>query len=622
MRFFVILSSLKFNFGILFARIHDKDDIPLQKYQKNVYTQGFNGYAILLKKHKLNKGGALMKQSQTFIPTMREMPRNVHTNSCQMLLRAGFIRQYSNGTYSYLPLAKRVLKKIEQIIREEIEKRDAIEVELPCIQSIDFYKQTGRLEEDLIHFQDDFDREFVIGPSMDLMTSIVRDEIKTYKKLPITLYQMQKRLQNIKESRLDLFQARESCILNAYSFHESEESLTQAFADMIQTYERIFSRLGLTVQMAETDAGPFGKESYEFVVFTTIGDETIACSDQSKYAANAEIAKVSMEYEHSAEEMKPLKKIETPNVQTIQELCDELHIEPNQCIKSLVLNIDGEIVVALVRGDHQLNLRKVKKVLKASDIRLANEEEIKNHLGCAKGSIGPIKLPINIKVIADHGIQWMVNAVTGANEDGYHYINVNPNRDFAINLYEDIRYIEEGDPSPDGQGTLLLKKGIVVGRATKLAPHYAEKMSAYVVNNEGAQIPLQIASYEVELTRLFAILAEQYQDDRGFTWPKHLAPYDLHLMAINVNDEVQYNLVEQLYNILTTYRYNVLYDNRDERAGVKFADSDLIGLPIRVTVGKKAIEGIVEVKNRKTGETIECMKEELIDYLNEFYRTQ
>jgi len=566
-----------------------------------------------------------MKQSVTLIPTMREVPQNVHTKSCQMLLRAGYIRQHSKGTYSYLPLAKRVLKKIETIIREEMENKEAIEIELPSIQSVDLWKQSGRLhffDEELIHFQDRNKQEFVIGQSMDVMTSIVRDEIKTYKKLPITFYQLQKRIRREKELRFDLFHAQEPLMLEAYSFHDSDESLNHTVEEMIGTFERIFSYLGLNIQMVEADPGPFGNESYEFVIFSDIGQEIIACSDQSNYAVNAEIAKVSTEYERSTEEMKPLEKLATPNVQTIQELCDVLQVEPSQCIKSLVLNVDGDITVALVRGDHQLNLRKIAKVLNTTNVQFAGEEEIKKHIGCSKGSIGPLKLPIDIKVIADNGIKSVVNAVTGANEDGYHYINVNPDRDFAINLYEDIRFIEEGDPSPDGQGSIQLKKGIKLGRVMKLGNRYMENMQATIAGDEGKQIPLQMASYELELTRIFAALAEQCQDDRGFIWPKQLSPYDLHLMAINVNDEAQLNLVEQLYNILTTYRYDVLYDDRDERAGAKFADSDLIGLPIRITIGNKALTGMVEVKNRKTGETIECVKEELIDRLNEFFRTQ
>lgn len=542
-----------------------------------------------------------MKQSLTFIPTMREAPQQVHTKSCQMLMRAGYIRKHANSGFTYLPLAKRVMKKIEQIVREELEKREAIEVELSSLQWIDGLEQQEKY-------------------GMELMASIIRDEIQSYKKLPVTLYQIQRTCCSEKESRLDLFQARNFLMKEAYSFHSSKESLEQALEQLKEAYGRIFSRLGLNVLIAENDSDAFGKQSYQFIVLTDIGEETFAFSNQSDYIVNADFAKVAVEYEMSNEEMKPLEKVATPNVQTIQELCDFLQIEPSRCIKSLVLNVDGEILVALVRGDHQLNIRKLMKVLHASNVQLASKEEIEKHIGCSIGSIGPIKLPIDIKVVADLGIKTIVNGVSGANEDGYHYINVNPNRDFAINLYEDIRYIEEGDPSPDGQGTIRLEKGMEIGHMEKLGMHFAEKMKATIANQDGEKIPMQMANCQLNLTRLFAILAEQCQDEKGFAWPKHLAPYDLHLMAVNAKDEVQSEIAEQLYHILTTYRYDVLYDDRDERAGVKFADADLIGLPIRVTVGKKAVEGIVEVTNRKTGETFECVKEELIDRLNEFYR--
>lgn len=569
-----------------------------------------------------------MKQSLTFIPTLREVPQNVETKACQMLLRAGFIRQHANGTYSLLPLAKRILHKIENIIREEMEERDAIEIELPSIQSIDLWKQSGRLEyfnDELIQFKDRNNREYVIGPShIELITSIIKDEIQTYKKLPLILYQIQRRFRDEIYSRLDLFRGREFIMKDAYSFHESKESLHVTYEKMIEAYHRIFSRLGLNVYMVEADSGIFGDESQEFIVLTEIGEERIAFSNESKFAANTKIAPVIVDYQPSDVELKPLEKIATPNVQSIQELCQFLRVEPSQCIKSIVLNVDGEIIVALVRGDHQINEGKIAKALNTanSNVRFASEIEIEKAIGCQRGSIGPIKLPLEIKVIADQAIKSIANGISGANEDGYHYLNVNPNRDFAINLYADIRNIEEGDPSPDGQGVVTLEKGIEIGHVTKLGTHYAEKMKAFITNEEGKNVPIQMVCYELGLTRLFAILAEQNQDDKGFVWPKELAPYDVHLITVNVKDEIQHNLSEQLYNILTTYRYNVLYDERDIRVGVKFSDSDLIGLPVRVTIGKKASEGIVEVTIRKTGETFECAKEELIDRLNEFYRVQ
>lgn len=562
-----------------------------------------------------------MKQSLTFIPTLREVPQNIESKSCQMLLRAGFIRQHKNGTYSYLPLAKRVLHKIEQIFRKEMEGMNGIEIDLPIVQSTDLFIQSGRLEYDnqaFIRYKDLNKHEHIIGQShTELITSIVRDEIKTYKKLPLLLYQMQKRFDDEKHSHLE----RAYVMKDAFSFHASSENLCITFEQMTEAYHRIFSKLGLKVSMVEADPGIFGDESFEWIVSTNHGEEMIAFSDQSNYRANIHIAPIITEYEPSTIGMGSLEKIATPNVQTIQELCDFLGIEPAKCIKSLVLKVDGEMMVILVRGDHQISERKIAKVLNAKNVQFATEDEIVKAIGCSKGSIGPLKLPLDMKVIADLAIKAIINGVSGANEDGFHYKNVNPNRDFAINLFADIRIIQEGDPSPDGQGTIQLEKGMKIGRMTKLSIPYAEKMKAMITNEEGKLIPIHMASYEVNVTRVFSILAEQYQDDRGFVWPKQLAPYDLHLMAVNVHDQIQFNLAEQLYHILTTYHYHVLFDDRDNRIGVKFSDADLIGLPIRVTIGKKAAEGIVEVTIRETGETFECAKEELIDHLNEFYRS-
>ena len=567
-----------------------------------------------------------MKQSLTFIPTLREVPSDAEVKSHQVLLRAGFIRQNASGIYSYLPLARKVLFKIEQVIREELEAINAQELLMPAMQSAELWQESGRWEKygpELMRFKDRHNRDFALGPTHEeVITTLVRDEIKSYKKLPLTLYQIQTKFRDEKRPRFGLLRGREFIMKDAYSFHASRESLDATYEDMYRAYSNIFTRLGLNFRAVIADAGSIGgKGTHEFMVLSDIGEDTIAYSDSSDYAANIEMAEVVVDYKLSEEEMLELEKVATPDVKTIEEVSKFLNVPASNCIKSLVFKIDGELVVVLARGDHEINDIKLKNALEADSVELAEEAEIKELLGCTVGSIGPVKLPINVKVIADNAIKSIRNGVAGANEDGFHYMNVNPERDFAINTYVDIRFIQVGDPSPDGQGVIKFAEGIEVGHIFKLGTTYSEKMNALYLDEQGKTQPFIMGCYGIGVSRILAAVAEQFQDEKGFVWPKQLAPYDVHLVPVNTKDEAQVQLADELYGLLKSYRYDVLYDDRAERAGVKFADADLIGLPVRVTVGKKAAEGLVEVKFRESGETFEWAKEEVIDRLNEFFRT-
>ena len=567
-----------------------------------------------------------MKQSLTFIPTLREVPSDAEVKSHQVLLRAGFIRQNASGIYSYLPLARKVLFKIEQVIREELEAINAQELLMPAMQSAELWQESGRWEKygpELMRFKDRHNRDFALGPTHEeVITTLVRDEIKSYKKLPLTLYQIQTKFRDEKRPRFGLLRGREFIMKDAYSFHASRESLDATYEDMYRAYSNIFTRLGLNFRAVIADAGSIGgKGTHEFMVLSDIGEDTIAYSDSSDYAANIEMAEVVVDYKLSEEEMLELEKVATPDVKTIEEVSNFLNVPASNCIKSLVFKIDGELVVVLARGDHEINDIKLKNALDADSVELAEEAEIKELLGCTVGSIGPVKLPINVKVIADNAIKSIRNGVAGANEDGFHYMNVNPERDFAINTYVDIRFIQVGDPSPDGQGVIKFAEGIEVGHIFKLGTTYSEKMNALYLDEQGKTQPFIMGCYGIGVSRILAAVAEQFQDEKGFVWPKQLAPYDVHLVPVNTKDEAQVQLADELYGLLKSYRYDVLYDDRAERAGVKFADADLIGLPVRVTVGKKAAEGLVEVKFRESGETFEWAKEEVIDRLNEFFRT-
>lgn len=568
-----------------------------------------------------------MKQSKTFIPTLREIPADADVKSHQLLLRAGFIRQNTSGVYSYLPLGTKVLKKIEQIVREEMEAIDAVELLMPALQQAELWQETGRWEAygpELMRLKDRHNRDFALGATHEeVITSLVRDEVKSYKKLPLTLYQIQNKFRDEKRPRFGLLRGREFVMKDAYSFHATRESLDETYNDMVKAYTNIFTRLGLNFRSVIADSGSIGgKDTHEFMVLSEIGEDTIAFSDESGFAANIEMAEVNVEYSHSNEDMKELEKVSTPDQKSIDEIVEFLKVSPESCIKSLVFNVDDELVVVLARGDHEINDIKLKNALDAQSVELADDKVIFDLLGSHVGSLGPVKLPINVKVIADNAIKSIRNGVCGANEDGFHYINVNPGRDFAIDRYEDLRFIQVGDPSPDGKGTIKFAEGIEVGHVFKLGTTYSDSMKATFLDENGRAQSFIMGCYGIGVSRALAAVAEQFQDSYGFVWPKQIAPYDIHLISVNEKDEAQKNLTEETYKLLQSYRYDVLYDDRKERAGVKFADADLIGLPVRVTIGKKASEGILEVKFRQSGETFEWAKEELVDRLNNFFHAE
>lgn len=567
-----------------------------------------------------------MKQSSTLIPTLREAPSEKEVKSHQMLLRAGFIRESTSGVYSYLPLAKRVLNKIEKMIHQEMEALGAVEIELPTLQSQEILEQSRNYEvfyDELFQIKNRSKQKLILAPSHEeAITLLIRDEIQSYKNLPMTFYQIQSNYRNQNNSNDGLLRSREFLMTEAYSFHPNEESLDVAYNEMMQIYSNLLSKLGLHYEIIDADAGAgTGAEAKEFIVASEIGETIIAYSDESKYAANIEVAPVINEFVPVDFPTNPLEKVATPNVSTVEDVCTFFNIEETNCLKSAVYKVDGDFVVVLVRGDHQINPYKLKNVLKATSLYLATEKEVQQLLGCHVGLIGPIKLPIDVKVVADYAIQSIRNGVAGANEEDYHYINVSPGRDFAISSYEDIRYIQEGEPSPDGQGIIHFKKGIEVGKISKLGAMIAEKLNANYIDENGQSQGILMNSYHLGISRLLAVIAENFQDDNGFIWPKQFSPYELHLIPVNQADEAQNNLALELYNILTFYQFEVLFDDRDEHEDVKFKDADLIGLPVRITIGKHAGEGIVEVKIRKTGETFQWAKEELIDHLNEIFRS-
>lgn len=566
-----------------------------------------------------------MKQSATFIPTLRETPADADVKSHQLLLRAGFIRQNTSGIYSFLPMGKRVLQKVETIIREEMEAANSVEVFLPALQQAELWQETGRwysYGDELMRLTDRNNREFALGATHEeVITSLLRDEIKSYKKLPLNLFQIQSKFRDEKRPRFGLLRGREFLMKDAYSFHATEESLDETYDVMMQAYTNIFTRLGLNFRAVIADSGAIGgKDNHEFMVLSEIGEDTIAYSDSSSYAANIEMAAVNMDYPKSEEAPNEMEKVPTPDQKTIAEVSAFLNTSPEKCIKTLVFKADEDFVVVLSRGDHEINDVKVKHATGATVVEMATPEEVKELLNCEIGSLGPIQLPASIRVFADQAVKSIVNGITGANEEGFHYVNVNPEKDFAVEAYADLRFVQEGDLSPDGQGTIRFAKGIEVGHIFKLGTRYSEDMKATFLNDQGRATPYIMGCYGIGVSRVVAAIAEQFQDDNGFTWPDAVAPYEVHLVPVNMKDETQRTLGEELHELLKSNRYEVLLDDRNERAGVKFADADLIGVPLRVTIGKKAAEGILEVKDRRTGDTFEWKREELLEQVQQFFK--
>lgn len=542
----------------------------------------------------------------TLIPTLRENPADAEIRSHQLLLRAGYVRQNASGVYSYLPMAKRVLHNIEKIVREELDNIGAVELLMPALQPAELWQESGRwytYGAELMRMKDRHEREFALGPTHEeVITSLVRDEVKSYKRLPLALYQIQTKFRDEKRPRFGVLRGREFIMKDGYSFHNSQESLDEMYDKFYEAYSNIFRRANLNFRAVIADSGAMGgKDTHEFMVLSDVGEDTIAYSDTSDYAANIEMAPVITKYEKKAEAQKALEKIKTENQKTIEDVSAYLNVTAAECIKTLLFKVDEEYALVLVRGDHEVNDIKLKNLLEAENVELAEADVTKSVLGCAVGSIGPIGIK-NIKIVADHAITSIVNGVCGANEEDFHYVNVNPGKDFTVNQYADLRFIEEGDLSPDGQGIIKFAKGIEVGHIFKLGTRYSEAMDATILDENGRSKPMIMGCYGIGVSRVMAAIAEQYNDEKGFVWPANIAPYHIHLIAVNIKNEEQASLSEELYRSMKKAGYEVLLDDRIERPGVKFADADLIGLPIRITVGKKASEGIVELKDRKTGE--------------------
>ena len=612
-----------------------------------------------------------MKQSKMLIPTLREMPSDAQVISHALMLRAGYVRQVSAGVYSYLPLANRVIEKAKKIMREEFDKIGAVEMLAPALLSADLWRESGRYEtygEDLYKLKNREKSDFILGPTHEeTFTSIVRDSVKSYKQLPLNLYQIQPKYRDEKRPRNGLLRTREFIMKDGYSFHANYDSLDVTYDEYKSAYEKIFTRSELDFKAIIGDGGAMGgKDSQEFMAITPArtdldrwvvldksvasfdeipaevqeeikaellkwmvsGEDTIAYSSESSYAANLEMATNAYKPNKKVVTEAELVRVETPDCKTIDEVAAFLQVDTEETIKTLVYMADDKPVAALLVGNDQLNEVKLKNHLGADFFEVASEEDVRQLLGAAFGSLGPVNLPEDVTIIADRRVQDLSNAVAGANEDGYHLTGVNPGRDFSPE-YVDIREVREGEVSPDGQGILKFARGIEIGHIFKLGTRYSDSMNANVLDENGRAVPMIMGCYGIGVSRLLSAVMEQharlfvnktpkgeFRYAWGINFPKELAPFDVHLIPVNVKDEEALALTDQIEANLLNAGYEVLVDDRNERAGVKFSDSDLIGLPIRVTVGKKAAEGIVEVKIKATGDTIEVHADNLLETLS------
>ncbi|MBD3858231.1 proline--tRNA ligase [Bacillus sp. 28A-2] len=562
-----------------------------------------------------------MRQSLTFIPTLREVPADAEAKSHQLLVRAGFIRQNTSGIYHYLPLAHKVIQHIQSIVRKEMEKAGAAELLMPVLQQAEMWQESGRwytYGPELMRMKDRHGREFALGPTHEeVITSLVRSEVKSYKKLPLTLYQIQSKFRDEQRPRFGLLRGREFIMKDAYSFHSSPESLDETYNKMFTAYSNVFSKVGLNFRPVIADSGAMGgKDTHEFMALSEVGEDTIAYSDTSSYAANIEMAEAVYDGEEAnPADFKELEKVHTPQVKTIQDVAAFLEVAPSACIKSVLFKADDAYVLVLTRGDHEVNDVKVKNLVGAQLVELASREEVLEIIGTEPGFVGPVNLEAEVDIYADLAVKGMTNAVAGANEADHHYVNVNPARDVSVKEFTDLRLIQEGDVSPDGEGTIQFAKGIEVGQVFKLGTRYSEAMDVTYLDENGRAQPMIMGCYGIGISRTLSAIVEQHHDDKGIIWPETVAPYDLHLLALNMKNDAQKELAETLYERLEDEGFDVLFDDRQERAGVKFADSDLIGLPIRISCGKRSEEGIVEVKFRKSGESHEVSVDELISFI-------
>ncbi|MYB89791.1 MAG: proline--tRNA ligase [Proteobacteria bacterium] len=571
-----------------------------------------------------------MRVSQFPLSTLKESPADAELISHQLMLRAGMIRRLASGLYTWLPLGLRILRKVENVIREEMDRSSAIEVLMPSIQPAELWQESGRWDQygpELLRMQDRHHRDFCYGPTHEeVITDLVRREVRSYKQLPVNYYQIQTKFRDEIRPRFGVMRAREFIMKDAYSFHLNKESLESTYQVMYDTYVSIFTRLGLQFKTVEADTGSIGGNvSHEFHVLAESGEDAIAFSTESDYAANVELAPVAPVQNSDASASRPLEKTATPDCHSIEEVCVFLKVAPDQVAKTLIVKGESAPLVALVlRGDHELNAVKAQKLANvATPLVFASEPEIEAQLGCKPGSLGPLEL--SCPVIMDHAAHALSDFVCGANEEGFHYTGVNWERDLPdFGQYEsqDLRKIATGDASPDGKGTVTVKRGIEVGHIFQLGDKYSTALKACVLDQDGSEQVVTMGCYGIGVTRVIAAAIEQNFDDHGILWPQAIAPFSISIIPINAkkSDQVA-KASEQLHHELEALGLEVLLDDRDLRPGLLFADHELIGIPHRIVVSERGLrQNEIEYKSRQEQEAQQIPMESILEFLQDRIR--
>ncbi len=560
-----------------------------------------------------------MRYSQTLLPTLKEVPAEAEVTSHRLMLRAGFMRKLTSGIYSYLPYGLAAIRKVENIVREEMNRAGAQELLLPMVQPADLWMETGRYEKygpELLRFHDRHERESCLGPTHEeVITDIVRKDVHSYRDLPINLYQIQTKFRDEIRPRFGLMRGREFIMKDAYSFDVSDEEAEVSYRKMYDAYQRIFTRCGLKFRAVQADSGTIGGSfSHEFMVLAETGEDTVVFCQECEYAANMEKAVVKLKEKEQIEPLQKIEKIETPGKRKVDTVCEFLKISSSQLVKTLVFMGDGQPVAVLLRGDRQMEEVKLKNLLGAADVEIADANQVYDITGVPTGYLGPVGLAI--KIVADQEVVAMRNFYIGGNEKNYHMKNVNLGRDFQVDAVGDLRQITTSDPCPECGNTLELTEGIEVGHVFKLGTGYSESMEATFQDSDGQEKPFVMGCYGIGVSRVVAAAIEQNHDANGIIFPVPLAPYAVIILNLGLKNEKITATAEQLYTELQTRGIDVLLDDRDERPGSKFKDADLLGVPFRVTVGKSLINsGLVEMRDRKSGGVEEMTPDELVPIL-------
>lgn len=568
-----------------------------------------------------------MLASRLYSPTLRELPADAVVVSHQYMLKAGMMRKIGNGIYSFLPLAWRSIQKVEKIIREEINKTGAQEIMMPIVQPAELWQKTGRWDvfgPEMFKLKDRNDREYCLGPTHEeLVTSLIQMDTTSYKQLPVSVYQIQNKYRDEKRPRFGLMRSREFIMKDGYTFDADEEGLDKQYKLMYDAYTRIFTRCGLTFRPVIADSGAIGGSgSHEFEVLADSGEADIVYCENCDFAANIEaVDPLTVKCDIHNDKEKEL--VETPGQHTIEMVCDFLHAPVAQSVKAVVYNVDGLVVLAMVRGDHEVNETKIQHIYNAINVDMASDEDLKK-VGLTAGYISPIglKRTKDFDILVDPTVMEMQDACCGANEKDKHYIHVNPARDFTDVRVETIRQIQEGDVCPHCGGKIVRCRGIEVGQVFKLGTKYSEALHATFLDNQGKSHPFVMGCYGIGVTRTVAASIEQNHDDDGIIWPVAIAPYEAVIIPANNKSEEVMAAARKLYEDMEDSRDEVVLDDRNERAGIKFKDADLIGYPVRVTIGKKWQQsGCVEIKIRRSGEVVEVPLEEAKDKVQEILQT-